>query len=99
MTSYQEFKFIALYSIIQFVGVTLLYSQTMDFTNWDYYHVDVVIVLTLSFTMAMSRAPDELTKYKPTGRLISVHILTSVIGQMFIQVCFQVKNVTFRRHF
>ncbi len=89
-TSYQEFKYMALYSIIQFSGVTLLYHYNMDFTNWAYYHVDIFLVLSLSGTMALTSPHNELTKALPPGRLISVQILTSVIFQMILQISFQV---------
>ena len=81
----------ALYSIIQFTSVTILYFRLMDFNTWSYYHIDILIVLSLSATMAMSESHDKLTKFKPTGRLVSVNILTSVIGQVAIQVIFQVR--------
>lgn len=48
------------------------------------------IILPLSATMAMSGTYEHLTKFQPTGRLISVQILSSVIGQGLITICFQV---------
>ena len=92
-TSFQAFKYMALYSIIQFTSVTILYFEQIDLTNWAYYHIDIFIILSLSATMAMSGSYERLTKYKPTGRLISVQILSSVIGQGIIQICFQVKQL------
>jgi len=89
-TSYQAFKYMALYSIIQFTTVTLLYNDLIELTNWAYYHIDILIILILSATMAMSKSYPRLTKFKPTGRLVSVQILTSVIGQGFIQIVFQI---------
>jgi len=89
-TSYQSFKYMALYSIIQFTSVTILYLYQIDLTNWSYYHIDILIILPLSATMAMSGTYRQLTRYKPTGRLVSVQILTSVIGQGAIQIIFQV---------
>lgn len=89
-TSYQAFKYMALYSTIQFTSITILYYYLNEFMNWHYYHIDIVIILSLSATMAMSGTAKNLTKYKPTGRLISVQILTSVIGSAAIQIVFQV---------
>jgi len=89
-TSYQAFKYMALYSIIQFTTVTILYGDLIELTNWAYYHIDIFIILSLSATMAMSDAYQHLTKFRPTGRLVSVEILSSVIGQGFIQIIFQI---------
>jgi len=88
-TSYQAFKYMALYSIIQFTSVTILYYHVIELTNWHYYHIDMIIILSLSATMAMSETYPHLTKFKPTGRLVSVQILASVMGQAAIQIGFQ----------
>jgi len=88
-TSYQAFKFMALYSVIQFTSVTIMYYNIVEFTNWHYYHIDLGIILPISATMAMSQTYQHLTKFKPTGRLISVQILSSVLGQAVIQILFQ----------
>lgn len=88
-TSYQAFKYMALYSVIQFTSVTILYHHLIELTNWHYYHIDMFIILPLSATMAMSGTYEYLTRFKPTGRLVSVQILTSVIGQATIQIGFQ----------
>jgi len=89
-TSYQAFKYMALYSVIQSTSVTILYYHIIEFTNTHYYHIDIGIILPMCATMALSSTYHHLTKYKPTGRLISVQILTSVLGQSVIQAVFQI---------
>jgi len=92
-TSFQCFKYMALYSIIQFTTLTIVYAFQIDLSNADYYYIDMIIILPISFTMAFSGAYKKLTVYQPTGRLISVPILTSVIGQAVIQISCQVAVV------
>jgi len=79
----------ALYSVIQSTSVTILYYHIIEFTNTHYYHIDIGLILPMAATMALSGTYDHLTKFIPTGRLISVEILTSVIGQAIIQTGFQ----------
>jgi len=98
-TSYQAFKYMALYSVIQSTSVTILYYHIIEFTNTHYYHIDIGIILPMCATMALSSTYHHLTKYKPTGRLISVQILTSVLGQSVIQAVFQVNNPKLRSYF
>jgi cation-transporting P-type ATPase 13A2 len=90
VTSYQCFKYMALYSMIQFTSVTILYFYLYNLSNWNYYHEDVMAVLPFSSTMALSGTADILTRLKPAGRLMSLNILLSVIGQVAIQMLFQV---------
>ena len=89
-TSFQAFKYMALYSIIQFTTITILYYHLVELTNVHYYHIDIIIILFLSATMAMSETNSELTTDTPTSRLISAQVLVSVIGSGFIQIIFQV---------
>jgi len=92
-TSFQCFKYMALYSVIQFTTLTIVYAFQIDLSNANYYYIDIVIILPISFTMAFSGAYKKLTIEQPAGRLISVPILTSVIGQAFIQIIAQVSVV------
>jgi len=82
-----------LYSVIQFTTLTIVYAFQIDLSNANYYYIDIVIILPISFTMAFSGAYKKLTIEQPAGRLISVPILTSVIGQAFIQIIAQVSVV------
>jgi len=70
----------ALYSVIQFTTLTIVYAFQIDLSNADYYYIDIIVILPISFTMAFSGAYRKLTIEQPTGRLISVPILMSVIG-------------------
>jgi len=70
--------------------VTILYYELVELTNWNYYHQDVMAVLPFSTTMAMSGTALTLSKYRPSGRLICLNILVSVIGQAVIQILFQI---------
>jgi len=97
-TSFQCFKYMALYSVIQFTTLTIVYAFQIDLSNADYYYIDIVIILPISFTMAFSGAYKKLTVYQPTGRLISVPILTSVIGQAVIQILCQAAIVVILFH-
>ena len=80
----------ALYSVIQFTTLTILYYDINVHTNGQFLHFDLVIILPLALTMTLSSTSETLTDLRPTGRLISVPVLTSVIGHTVIQVAFQV---------
>lgn len=91
VTSFQTFKYVALYSVIQFTSVTILYYLLADLTNASYYYIDIFLIVPLSAAMAMQEAYPSLSKYQPSDRLISWPILTSFVGQAAIQIFFQVR--------
>ena len=89
-TSFQCFKYMALYSVIQFVSVSILYSLRLNLTDTQYLVIDLFILLPLAVTMSWTKAARGLSKKMPTSDLLSLPVLTSILGQAILQCTFQV---------
>ena len=87
-TSFQCFKFIELYSFIQFTTVTLLYSIGSNMSDMQFLWIDLFTLVPLSIFMGQTEAYKSLTPHLPTGSLLSVPVLTSVLGSAAIQAGF-----------
>lgn len=79
--SLQEFKFMALYSMCQFNSVLILYWYGINLTDIQFLIEDLFIILPLAVVIGYTGPRKELSKVRPVGSLISVSVLTSVIGQ------------------
>lgn len=90
VTSFQVFKFMALYSIIQFTSAIILYHIASNLSPWEYLYIDLFIIIPLSLSMSRSGAYHKLSKQLPNGQLISCAVLASVLTQIIIQGVFQV---------
>lgn len=90
MTCFQVFKFMALYSMIQFCSVIILYGIGSNLGDWQYLYIDLFLIIPLSLTMSRSGPHSNLDKSRPIGKLISFTVLFSVIGQIVIQSVFQI---------
>ena len=88
-TSIQCFKFMALYSMIQFTSVSFLYWFYGGLTNNQFLCFDLFTVLPLSVLMSMTGPYAKLSRLQPPGELISFRILSSVISQALLQAIFQ----------
>ena len=88
--SFQCFKFMALYSMIQFSTVTLILASGSDLSNYEYIYVDLILIFPLAITMSYSKSHDVLSVMTPSANLISFKVLFSVLGQILIQFVFQV---------
>lgn len=53
-TSFQCFKFIELYSMIQFTSVTLLYFQGANLTDNQFLYIDLAVLIPLSMFMGQT---------------------------------------------
>ncbi|KAM4575187.1 polyamine-transporting ATPase 13A3 isoform 1-T1 [Fundulus diaphanus] len=89
ITSFCVFKFMALYSIIQYISVTLLYSVSSNLGDFQFLFIDIAIILLIVFTMSLNPAWKELVPRRPPSGLISGPLLFSVLTQILICLGFQ----------
>ncbi|KAH8923688.1 hypothetical protein BT69DRAFT_143159 [Atractiella rhizophila] len=89
VTSFSCFKFMALYSLIQFTTVTILYSMASSLGDFQFLYIDLFLILPLAVTMGRTDPFPRLVPKRPTANLISKHVLTSLIGQIIITSGFQ----------
>ncbi|NWH84611.1 AT133 ATPase, partial [Aegithalos caudatus] len=89
ITSFCVFKFMALYSIIQYITVTLLYSILSNLGDFQFLFIDLAIILVVVFTMSLNPAWTELVARRPPSGLISGPLLCSVLSQIIICLGFQ----------
>ncbi|XP_069474671.1 polyamine-transporting ATPase 13A3 isoform X2 [Ambystoma mexicanum] len=89
ITSFCVFKFMALYSIIQYFSVTLLYSILSNLGDFQFLFIDLAIILVVVFTMSLNPAWKELVAQKPPSGLISGPLLFSVLSQILVCLAFQ----------
>ncbi|XP_018612862.1 probable cation-transporting ATPase 13A3 isoform X1 [Scleropages formosus] len=89
VTSFCVFKFMALYSIIQYISVTLLYSILSNLGDFQFLFIDIAIILVIVFTMSLNPAWKELVAQRPPSGLISGPLLFSVLTQILICLAFQ----------
>ncbi|XP_038157621.1 probable cation-transporting ATPase 13A3 isoform X2 [Cyprinodon tularosa] len=90
ITSFCVFKFMALYSIIQYISVTLLYSVLSNLGDFQFLFIDIAIILLIVFTMSLNPAWKELVSRRPPSGLISGPLLFSVLTQILICLGFQI---------
>lgn len=97
VTSFQCFKFILMYSMIQFVCINFLYFLASNLMDFQYLYEDLFMILPLAVFMAYTGPSKKLTAILPPGALISIPVLSSIIGQVIIQGCFQVFSYSLLR--
>ncbi|XP_069473514.1 probable cation-transporting ATPase 13A4 [Ambystoma mexicanum] len=91
VTSFCVFKYMALYSMIQYLGVLLLYWKLQSFGNYQFLFQDLAITTVIGVTMSFNHAYPKLASYRPPAQLISPPLLLSVvlntIFSLVMQVC------------
>ena len=89
VTSIQTFKYMMMYSLIQFIAVTLVMVLSSYLSEIQYLSVDIFIIIPLAFFIPATGPYKYLTKHHPTDSLISFPIITSILSQTVISFIFQ----------
>ncbi|XP_072114405.1 polyamine-transporting ATPase 13A3-like isoform X1 [Mobula birostris] len=90
VTSFCVFKFMAMYSLIQYLSVLLLYSILSNLGDVQFLFIDLAIIMSIMFTMSLNSSWKELVPQRPPTSLMSVPILLSMLLQTLLTLAFQV---------
>ena len=89
VTSIQIFKYMMVYSLIQFIAITLLMVYNSYLSDYQFLAVDLFIIFPLAFFIPRTEAYELLTKDKVIDSLTSIPIISSILLQMGISFVFQ----------
>ena len=91
VTSFGIFKYMAAYSLTQFVSVLLLYSIDSNLADIQFLYIDLFLITTFAFFFGLTEAYEgDLDPHPPMKSLISLTPITSLILQLAIIIGFQV---------
>ncbi|KAI9625520.1 hypothetical protein H4Q26_016239 [Puccinia striiformis f. sp. tritici PST-130] len=89
VTSFSCFKYMALYSLIQFTTITLLYSLPSSLGDFQFLYIDLFIIIPVAVTMGRTHPYGRIAAKRPTANLVSKRVLTSLVGQVLINSSIQ----------
>nr|XP_046252815.1 cation-transporting ATPase 13A2 isoform X2 [Scatophagus argus]XP_046252816.1 cation-transporting ATPase 13A2 isoform X2 [Scatophagus argus] len=84
VTSFSLFRYMALYSLIQFCSVLILYTVKTTLADLQFLFCDIVVVTVLAIVMGRGGPSDELHPRRPPASLLGLPVL----GSIFIHTCF-----------
>ncbi|KAL3321032.1 hypothetical protein Ciccas_000270 [Cichlidogyrus casuarinus] len=88
-TSFGIFKFMAGYSITQFISVILLHSIGTTLSDSQFLYVDLFLITTLGVTFSYTQAYHKLEVGAPCMRLFSAVTLSSLCSQLLLNLLIQ----------
>ena len=94
VTSFSCFKYMSLYSAIQFTSVSFLYAKASNLGDFQFLFIDLVLILPLAIFMGWSGPAPKLHPKRPTADLVSRKVLTPLLGLMVIAIAIQAITYT-----
>ena len=98
-TSMCTFKFMMLYSIIQFFVLILMMVYNTYLNDYQFFFIDILLVFPLEVFLAIQKPSSELTYHYVNSNLFSFPILTSVITHSIIELAFQLGSFYILKHY
>jgi cation-transporting ATPase 13A3/4/5 len=89
ITCIQTFKYMIIYSLVQFISVTLLMIVGSYLSDYQFLAVDGFIIFPLAFSLPRTEPYQKLSKHHPTDALISFPVIVSILSQCLIAFVFQ----------
>lgn len=89
VTSFCCFKYMSLYSAIQFATVSFLYTNASNLGDFQFLFIDLTLILPIAIFMGWTGPCDILSRKRPTADLVSRKVLTPLLGQIVIVVFVQ----------
>ncbi|XP_058408988.1 polyamine-transporting ATPase 13A2 isoform X3 [Diceros bicornis minor] len=83
-TSFSVFKYMALYSLTQFISVLILYTINTNLGDLQFLAIDLVITTTVAVLMSRTGPALVLGQARPPGALLSVPVLSSLLLQVVL---------------
>ncbi|XP_021926839.1 probable cation-transporting ATPase 13A3 isoform X2 [Zootermopsis nevadensis] len=95
VTSFGVFKYMALYSLIQFVTVLLLYKCASILGNMQFLYIDLGITTSIAILMGHTGPATRLVSERPIGSLVSASNIIPLILQVLLMVAVQIATLCF----
>ncbi|KAK6584524.1 hypothetical protein PZA11_002748 [Diplocarpon coronariae] len=94
VTSFSCFKYMSLYSAIQFTSVSFLYASASNLGDFQFLFIDLLLILPIAIFMGWTGPFPVLCQKRPTANLVSRKVLTPLLGQ--IVICILIQTVGFQ---
>jgi cation-transporting P-type ATPase 13A2 len=93
VTSFSCFKYMSLYSAIQFTSVSFLYASASNLGDFQFLFIDLALILPIAVFMSWGGPFPELCRKRPTADLVSRKVLTPLLGH--ICICILIQTMVF----
>ena len=94
VTSFSCFKYMSLYSAIQFTSVSFLYASASNLGDFQFLFIDLALILPIAIFMGWTGPYHQLSKKRPTASLVSRKVLIPLLGQ--IAICILIQAIAFQ---
>uniref|UniRef100_A0A915K1N1 Uncharacterized protein n=1 Tax=Romanomermis culicivorax TaxID=13658 RepID=A0A915K1N1_ROMCU len=92
VTSFGVFKYMASYSMTQFLSVSVLYWIGTNLADFQFLYIDLCLITVFAIFFGYTPAADFIDPKPPPTKILSISSVTSICLQLIISIIFQLFN-------
>ena len=77
VTSFGVFRYMALYSMVQFITVLILYTLQTNLGDFQFFYIDLFITAVVAVFMGQTRPFEKLVAKRPSGNFAKLQSFLS----------------------
>lgn len=89
-TCFSLFKFVELYSVVQFMQVSVLYFISSNLGDWQFLYIDIFLIIPFCLFMGNTKSYPRLSRELPQQSLLNLPVLFSILGHFLIVIGLQI---------
>ncbi|XP_015781531.1 probable cation-transporting ATPase 13A3 isoform X2 [Tetranychus urticae] len=93
VTAFGILKYMACYSLAQFISVIILYTYHSNLSDMEYLYIDLFLISLFFVLFGRTESFSELSKNPPPSSLVGIVPLTSLVLQIIIIIIFQMTSI------
>ncbi|XP_074601834.1 polyamine-transporting ATPase anne boleyn isoform X2 [Brevipalpus obovatus] len=93
VTAFGILKYMACYSLAQFVSVLILYSLRSNLSDMEFLYIDLFLIALFFMLFGRTESFGELSRHPPPSSLLGIVPLSSLALQILLIVIFQMSAV------
>ncbi|KAH9529860.1 hypothetical protein DERF_003718 [Dermatophagoides farinae] len=93
VTAFGILKYMACYSLTQFISVIILYTFYSNLTDKEFLYIDLFLITLFVMLFGRNRAFDRLDRNPPPSSLIGLTPLASIVLQIILVTIMQVLSI------
>jgi len=83
-----SYKYMIMYGMVETINQIVAAYYSVTFADWSWVFMDGIWMLSMAFTLPLSKAQKILSPTRPTSSLLGPHTLASVLGVLILNFTF-----------
>lgn len=88
--SFSCFRFMSIYSVIQFITISILYKRGINLGDIQFLYIDLFLIFPLAISMSWFKPNKVISVHRPSFNILSLKMIVSLVSHVISIMFFQI---------